>query len=358
MQTFTSAFISLMLISIIYIHFENKKTDVNYVVSKIDGRKYLVQNHADKQQAADNLATIRKNLVKLVQELKKKNKGNVDIERMVNNFNPNNISESTQDNKYTSYSVNKGEKIVFCLRSRDEKNNLVELNTMMFVALHELAHTMTKSIGHTQEFWDNFRILINISVDPNVATNPKVPIYKEVEIPITKAEYNKLTKEKVKNVYDAHLGRTDRYKEKLIKEGVPRYTRLKQTDEIIGYKYEVKDLPDVDVVEYGGEELTVSFPNAYRRSVTMEYTPPKGTKDATFRVDDAVPESGGFPGDVPDFYAETVDNLDEVYGGASRIEQKVLKLKKPRYTQGDEVVDRAEAQYDVIKDRAEDLDEF
>ena len=94
------------------------------------------------------------------QELKKKNKGNVDIERMVNNFNPNNISESTQDNKYTSYSVNKGEKIVFCLRSRDEKNNLVELNTMMFVALHELAHTMTKSIGHTQEFWDNFRILL------------------------------------------------------------------------------------------------------------------------------------------------------------------------------------------------------
>jgi hypothetical protein len=186
----------------------------------------------------------------------------------------------------------------------------------------------------------------------------QIPIYKEVEVPITEAEFKKLRKEKVKNVYDAHFGRTDRYKEKLIKEGVPRYTRLKQTDEIIGYKYEVKDLPDVDVVEYGGEELTVSFPNAYRRSVTMEYTPPKGNKDATFRVDDAVPESGGSPDDVPDFYAETVNNLDEVYGGASRIEQKVLKLKKPRYTQGDEVVDRAEAQYDAMIDRAEDLDEF
>ena len=52
---------------------------------------------------------------------------------MVNNFNPNNISESTKDNKYTSYSVNKGEKIVFCLRSRDEKNKLVDINIMMFV---------------------------------------------------------------------------------------------------------------------------------------------------------------------------------------------------------------------------------
>ena len=160
MQSFTSVFISILLISIIYIHFENKKSDVNYVVSKIDNRKYLVQNHPDKQQAADNLATIRKNLVLLVQELKNKNENNVDVERMVNNFNPDNITESTKNNKYTSYSINKGEKIVFCLRSRDDTNKLVDLNIMMFVALHELAHTMTKSIGHTQEFWNNFRILL------------------------------------------------------------------------------------------------------------------------------------------------------------------------------------------------------
>ena len=160
MQSFTSVFISILLISIIYIHFENKKSDVNYVVSKIDNRKYLVQNPPDKQQAADNLATIRKNLVLLVQELKNKNQNNVDVERMVNNFNPDNITESTKNNKYTSYSINKGEKIVFCLRSRDDTNKLVDLNIMMFVALHELAHTMTKSIGHTQEFWNNFRILL------------------------------------------------------------------------------------------------------------------------------------------------------------------------------------------------------
>lgn len=160
MQSFTSVFISILLLSIIYIHFENKKSDVNYVVSTVDNRKYLVQNHHDKQEAADNLATIRKNLVQLVQELKNKNQNNLDVERMVNNFNPDNITEATKNNKYTSYSINKGEKIVFCLRSRDETNKLVDLNIMMFVALHELAHTMTKSIGHTEEFWNNFRILL------------------------------------------------------------------------------------------------------------------------------------------------------------------------------------------------------
>lgn len=170
-----------MLVSIIYIKLETKFTEVNYMVSKIDGRKYLVRNLPDKQEAADLLATIRKNLVRLSQELKKKNKTNIDIDRMINNFNPNNITESNENNKYTSYSVNKGEKMVFCIRSRDSKNKLVDLNTMMFVALHELAHTMTKSIGHTQEFWDNFRIILRNA--------RKLGIYKRVNYNETPVSY-------------------------------------------------------------------------------------------------------------------------------------------------------------------------
>ena len=89
---------------------------------------------------------------------------------MINNFNPNNITESDENNKYTSYSINKGEKIVFCLRSRDKDNKLVNLNTMMFVAIHELAHLMTKSIGHTKEFWDNMRFLLKKAIDMKIYT--------------------------------------------------------------------------------------------------------------------------------------------------------------------------------------------
>jgi predicted metal-dependent hydrolase len=181
MENFTTFFICVILLTILYIYFENKYTEVNYMVSTIDKRKYLVQNHSDKLQAANNLAIIRKNLVKLVQEMKKNNKGNVDVERMVNNFNPNNISESDENNKYTSYSVNKGEKIVFCLRSRDERNKLVDINIMMFVALHELAHTMTKSIGHTTEFWNNFRILLRNA--------QKLGIYKRIDYDKNPVDY-------------------------------------------------------------------------------------------------------------------------------------------------------------------------
>ena len=172
MIDFTSFFITSILLTTLYMHLENRNKELTYVKSTIDGRKYLVRNLPDKQDAANMIATVRGNLVKLAQELKKKNEGNIDIERMINNFNPNNIVESEKNNKYTSYSINKGEKTVYCMRSRDDKNELVKLNTMMFVALHELAHTMSKSIGHTKEFWDNFRILLRNAI--------KLKIYKRV----------------------------------------------------------------------------------------------------------------------------------------------------------------------------------
>lgn len=181
MKDFVSFFITTILITTIYIHFENKVKEVEYITSEIDNRDYLVQNHPDKKQAANLLATIRKNLMLLTKELDKTNKNQEDVTRMINNFNPNNITETDKDSKYTSFSINKGEKMVFCLRSRDETNKLVDLNTMMFVAIHELAHTMTKSIGHTQEFWDNFRTLLKNA--------RKLGIYKRVNYNETPKAY-------------------------------------------------------------------------------------------------------------------------------------------------------------------------
>lgn len=71
-------------------------------------------------------------------------------------FNSNNIFESCKGSQYTSYSVNKSEKIVFCIRQKDDNEILVDENTVTFVVIHELAHIMIKSVDHTQEFWDNF----------------------------------------------------------------------------------------------------------------------------------------------------------------------------------------------------------
>ena len=38
----------------------------------------------------------------------------------------------------------------------------------MFVTIHELAHVMTKSIGHKTEFWDNFKFLLQEAKDSGI----------------------------------------------------------------------------------------------------------------------------------------------------------------------------------------------
>jgi predicted metal-dependent hydrolase len=160
-------------------YLESRSYEVIYVKSSIDGREFLVRNMSDKEEAADLLSKIRTKLLTLVnylKDLKNKDIKNYlgsddsvkDVEegfnRLVKRFKPDNISESTPNDKYTSYSVNKGQKIVFCLRSRSGEEKIVDENIITFVALHELSHIMTKSVGHTEEFWNNFRILLRVGI--------------------------------------------------------------------------------------------------------------------------------------------------------------------------------------------------
>jgi predicted metal-dependent hydrolase len=209
--------IIISLIVIIYKYFESSTYDVTMVTSSINGKQYLVRNLPDKQNAADLLGKISVKLQKLVDiiqtqgyndiymkylkqdidnetktttvskdliegqtlnnnkhhelEQQIKNKLKEDITRLVNNFNPDAFSETTPDAKYTSYSVNKGEKIVFCLRDKKEGEHLVKENIMTFVAIHELGHLMTKSIGHEPEFWNSFKLLLKIAIDNGLYKN-------------------------------------------------------------------------------------------------------------------------------------------------------------------------------------------
>ena len=178
-NTFTKYFILIILLVILYTYFEGQTHEVTYVKSSVNGKEYLVRNLPDKQEAADLIGSIAEKLSTLVKHFKDnsiedvmsqcnvkvdKAKLKKDIAQLISNYNPDKIKESTPDAKFTSYSVNKGEELVFCVRIKKEGDRLMELNTMTFVALHELSHLMTASIGHTQEFWDNFKIILQIAI--------------------------------------------------------------------------------------------------------------------------------------------------------------------------------------------------
>lgn len=133
------------------------------VKSNVDGHSYQVRDMPDKQAAADLLARVRLRMKKLYLHLESAYPDKPQVQLLLQNFRPDaeRLLESTPDEEHTSFSVNKGQKVHLCLRQRQGGNEtLVDENIMVFVALHEMAHMITKSIGHEPEFWNNFGWLL------------------------------------------------------------------------------------------------------------------------------------------------------------------------------------------------------
>lgn len=143
------------------------------VKSSVDGNTYQVRDMPDKQEAADLLARVRQRMQKLYNYLIATYPEKLQVKQLKQNFkpDPSRISESTPDAEHTSYSVNKGESVHLCLRQRQGNNeSLVKENVMTFVALHEMAHMITTTIGHGPDFWNNFGWLLKISEEQGIYT--------------------------------------------------------------------------------------------------------------------------------------------------------------------------------------------
>ena len=149
---------------------------MRYPVSKIkgpDGDFYIVRDLKDKETAVKNLVKVRDECFRLKNIIIKEYPDDERTKRLIKNFTKErtSFSESTPDSQFTSHTRNKGEAIIFCLRQRDENENLVDMNTMMFVAIHEMGHVISKTVGHNDEFWNNFKWLLNIATKHNIYEN-------------------------------------------------------------------------------------------------------------------------------------------------------------------------------------------
>ena len=154
--------IGFILVVCAYIYYDNSDSfQLKCIVSDVDGNKYCVREREKLQQAADLLATITEKCKKLVNYIGDKFPDDDRAQRLVAGFNPKKVMETLPTSTYTAYSENKGEKVAFCLnREKNENDNLIDENTLMFVAIHELSHIATKSIGHKSDFWENFKFLL------------------------------------------------------------------------------------------------------------------------------------------------------------------------------------------------------
>ena len=167
--------ILLLSIIIIYIYFNSN--DVTYI-EYFDApnnikKKYLVRDVPDKDVAVKVLFNIETQLKKLVSLLMvdenvKKNTEMYDYIKTINEkLQSVEIQESSADSQYTSYSVNKGELLVFCIRSK--KNfKIHDFNDLLYVAIHEIAHIGCTEVGHTDLFFKINEYLIKKAIEYDI----------------------------------------------------------------------------------------------------------------------------------------------------------------------------------------------
>lgn len=167
--------------------FVNTLTDGNFrnlikIKSDYNGKPYNVQeNFPDTKAAANMLAHIDNTILKFIKLLQQKYPGRPEIQRL-SKYSSQNILEGHPINKEgsTSYSLNKGDKVIFCLRSKRNKR-LHDRNLLIYVAIHEMAHIMSVSYGHNAEFMQNFQFLLKEAINNK--------IWKKINFTLNPMEY-------------------------------------------------------------------------------------------------------------------------------------------------------------------------
>jgi len=134
-------------------------------VSQYDGQNYEVRkvgDLSDRQTAANYLALINEKINKLVDYMKLHNLPDPDTaNRLYYRWLECELKETNSHEKSAAYTLNKSSEIRLCIR--DQNGNFEDPNVSMFVILHELAHVMSISYNHTEEFKNNFSYITHLA---------------------------------------------------------------------------------------------------------------------------------------------------------------------------------------------------
>ena len=166
-SSFTIILVAFVILLCVKMYHDSEMFQLRCVISGVDGNEYCVRDRTKVNEAADLLAQTTNKCTKLVQLLKNKKPNHPITKRLVNGYNPRTIRETLPTSSHTAYSENKGEKMAFCLTKTKggSVNKLIDSNTLMFVALHEISHIATVSVGHTPEYWNNFKFILERAVE-------------------------------------------------------------------------------------------------------------------------------------------------------------------------------------------------
>lgn len=164
-----------------------------YVRSTFDNNEYIIRGGKNKSEdelleSANALALINSKITRLIGHLDRKYVNdpskNYWIAHLKRRYKPSILSEAAVDNRYTTFTIDKQDMHV-CLRTRDDHEELYDVNLLIYVILHELAHVCnyTKDNqpieGHGREFKEKFSLLVKEAIDigiykyENYMTSPR-----------------------------------------------------------------------------------------------------------------------------------------------------------------------------------------
>jgi hypothetical protein len=152
-----SVFCILLLILLMY----GNEGFKEYIKSSINNKKYGVQEDLPNYHAVPNkLATIESFITKFIKYLSNKFPNDPRANRLSRRLKNIKIEESELKDGVSSFTVNKGELISVCVRSKENHSQFHNHQLILFVIIHELAHIASTSFGHNDEFNINFKWLL------------------------------------------------------------------------------------------------------------------------------------------------------------------------------------------------------
>jgi len=153
-----------VIIVLACIMYKIRKSKLTIIENEDTGMKLMVYNDKNKKGSANLLSDIIVRMFKLRNNLIKDKEKYPEfkqyIELLESNFNESRtqIYENDPSSELTSFSVNKGEEVAFCLKSKKD-GRLHEINLLIYVAIHEMAHMACPEIGHGDLFKKIFKFL-------------------------------------------------------------------------------------------------------------------------------------------------------------------------------------------------------
>ena len=132
----------------------------------------------NKQLAANYLSELSNKVSILVSYMKQNGLPSPEIsDRLYKRWSKCKLRETSSSDTSVAFTINKGHEMRICIRSG--AGHFEDINTALFVILHELAHIMSVSYGHNDEFNSNFTYITHLAsqlglyVPENFEESPK-----------------------------------------------------------------------------------------------------------------------------------------------------------------------------------------